>query len=114
MEYSGFPTHSRCIGMASDHGGFELKEKLRQALKDEGYDLFDFGASQYEKDVDYPDVVALLARAIMREEVDRGIAICGSGVGVCITANKIPGVRAALLTYKHNLNLPTLWQIGAT
>jgi RpiB/LacA/LacB family sugar-phosphate isomerase len=90
--------NDRFIGIAANHGGFELKEKLILALKDEGYEVVDFGAGQYDKEDDYPDMIAPLARAIMRSEIVKGLAICGSGVGACITANKVPGVRAALIT----------------
>jgi ribose 5-phosphate isomerase B len=86
------------IGIAADHGGFDLKEKLVLALKVAGYDLVDFGASKYDKEDDYPDFVIPLARAVAKGEVARGLAICGSGVGACITANKTPGARAALIT----------------
>jgi ribose 5-phosphate isomerase B len=88
----------RRIGIASDHGGFELKEKLIMALNDVGDDLVDFGARRFDKEDDYPDLIVPLARAISKGEVVRGIAICGSGVGACITANKVHGVRAALIT----------------
>jgi ribose 5-phosphate isomerase B len=86
------------IGVAADHGGFELKVKLIVALKAAGYDLVDFGATRYDKEDDYPDFVAPMARAVARGEVVKGLAICGSGVGACIAANKVPGVRAALIT----------------
>jgi ribose 5-phosphate isomerase B len=86
------------IGVAADHGGFELKVKLIAALKTAGYKVLDFGANELVKEDDYPDFVVPLARAVMRGEVSRGLAICGSGVGACVAANKIPGVRAALIT----------------
>ncbi len=86
------------IGVAADHGGFELKVQLTTALKTAGYEVLDFGASELVKEDDYPDFVVPLARAVMRGEVSRGLAICGSGVGACVAANKIPGVRAALIT----------------
>ena len=86
------------IGIAADHGGFELKGQLTTALKAAGYELTDFGAYELEPGDDYPDFVVPLARAVARGEVDRGLAICGSGVGACVAANKVPGVRAALIT----------------
>ena len=86
------------IGVAADHGGFELKEYLKEALKTAGYAVLDFGANKLVREDDYPDFVVPLARAVMRGEVSRGLAICGSGVGACVAANKIPGVRAALIT----------------
>jgi ribose 5-phosphate isomerase B len=86
------------IGMAADHGGFELKMELMGLLKEAGYEVTDFGAPALVTGDDYPDFVVPLARAVSRGEVDRGLAICGSGVGACIAANKVPGVRAALIT----------------
>ena len=86
------------IGVAADHGGFELKTLLTVALKTAGYKVIDFGAKKLVKEDDYPDFVVPLARAVTRGEVSRGLAICGSGVGACVAANKIPGVRAALIT----------------
>jgi len=85
------------IGVAADHGGFELKHQLVKALQAAGYAVVDFGASQPKPDDDYPDFVAPLAHAVACREVDRGIAICGSGVGACVVANKVPGVRACLI-----------------
>ena len=91
-------TPRKRIGIAADHGGFELKVKLVAALKDGGYDLVDFGAENFDKDDDYPDFVAPMARAVARGEVVKGLAICGSGVGACVAANKVTGVLAALIT----------------
>lgn len=86
------------IGIAADHGGFELKVYLAAALKAAGYEVADFGARELAPGDDYPDFVAPLARAVASGEVARGLAICGSGVGACVAANKVPGVRAALIT----------------
>jgi ribose 5-phosphate isomerase B len=86
------------IGIAADHGGFELKAKLTAVLTFAGYRIKDFGASELLEGDDFPDFVVPLARAISRGEITRGVAICGSGVGACIAANKVPGVRAALIT----------------
>jgi ribose 5-phosphate isomerase B len=85
------------IGIAADHGGFELKVQLTSALKVAGYEVADFGAHEPVTGDDYPDFVVPLARAVARGEVARGLAICGSGVGACVVANKVPGVRAALI-----------------
>jgi len=85
------------IGIAADHGGFELKEELTAALKAAGYEIVDFGAHELVAEDDYPDFVVPLARAVAHSKVDRGIAICGSGVGACVAANKVPGVRACLI-----------------
>ena len=90
------------IGIAADHGAFELKETLTAHLKEAGHDVTDFGAYSYDKDDDFPDFVIPLARAVSEKKVERGIAVCGSGVGACIAANKIPGVRAALITETYS------------
>ena len=86
------------IGIAADHGGFKLKAQLAANLKAAGYEVLDFGAYELVTGDDYPDFVVPLARAVARVEVTRGLAICGSGVGACVAANKVPGVRAALIT----------------
>jgi RpiB/LacA/LacB family sugar-phosphate isomerase len=85
------------IGVAADHGGYELKDKLVDSLRDDGYDVVDFGDGRPSPDDDYPDFVEPLARAVAAGKVDRGVAICGSGVGACVVANKVPGVRACLI-----------------
>jgi len=85
------------VGIAADHGGFELKTRLVAALRSAGCEVVDFGADHLLEGDDYPDFVVPLARAVARSEVARGVAICGSGVGACIASNKIPGVRAALI-----------------
>ena len=85
------------IGIAGDHGGFELKAYLTKSLRKEGHQVVDFGALELVPDDDYPDFVVPLARAVARSEVFRGLAICDSGVGACIAANKVTGVRAALI-----------------
>ena len=86
------------IGIAADHGGFELKVQLTVALKTAGYEVEDFGAHELVTGDDYPDFVVPLARAVAKGEITRGLAICGSDVGACVAANKVPGVRAALIT----------------
>jgi ribose 5-phosphate isomerase B len=86
------------IGIAADHGGFELKIRLISSLKTAGYEVKDFGSKELVPGDDYPDVVIPLAWAVAHQEVTRGLAICGSGVGACVAANKIPGIRAALIT----------------
>ena len=91
------PRTPKRIGVAADHGGFELKEYLAGMLREAGYEVVDFGDSQPKPDDDYPDFVVPLARAVARGEVDRGVAVCGSGVGACVVANKVPGVRACLI-----------------
>lgn len=91
------PRTPKPIGIAADHGGFELKEQLVGRLRAAGHEVVDFGDCRPDPDDDYPDFVVPLARAVARGEVDRGIAICGSGVGACVVANKVPGVRACLI-----------------
>jgi ribose 5-phosphate isomerase B len=86
------------VGIAADHGGFELKEWLGQELRASGVEVVDFGAHRLEPGDDYPDFVGPLARAVAGKGVDRGLAICGSGVGACVAANKVPGVRAAMVS----------------
>jgi ribose 5-phosphate isomerase B len=85
------------IGIATDHGGFGLKEDLLVRLKELGLDVIDFGAHCLESGDDYPDFVIPLARSVAAGEVDRGVAVCGSGVGASIAANKVHGARAALV-----------------
>lgn len=86
------------IGIASDHGGFDLKVQLVALLKAANYEIKDFGAYQFKADDDYPDFVIPMSMALAKGEITRGIAICGSGVGACIAANKVAGVRSALIT----------------
>jgi ribose 5-phosphate isomerase B len=85
------------IGICTDHGGYSLKKIIYEFLVKRGYDVVDFGAFKQDDDDDYPDFVIPLSRAVAGKDVDRGIAICGSGVGASIAANKIAGVRAALI-----------------
>ena len=86
------------IGIAADHGGFELKEELAGMLRETGYEVVDFGNTLLQNADDYPDYVIPLARAVANGEVDRGIAVCGSGVGACVATNKLSGVRACLIS----------------
>ena len=85
------------IGIAADHGGFNLKEDLVKQLRAAGHEVIDFGAHQLSDGDDYPDYVLPLAEAVAAHEVERGVAICGSGVGASVCANKIRGIRAALI-----------------
>jgi len=85
------------IGIATDHGGFVLKENLLVRLKKAGHEVVDFGAHSLETGDDYPDSVIPLARSVAAGELDRGIAVCGSGVGASVAANKVHGARAALI-----------------
>jgi ribose 5-phosphate isomerase B len=85
------------IGIATDHGGFELKEDLLVRLKKAGHEVVDFGAHSLEPGDDYPDFIIPLAQSVAAGKVDRGVGVCGSGVGASIAANKIHGARAALI-----------------
>jgi ribose 5-phosphate isomerase B len=85
------------IGIAADHGGFALKAKLSESLHADEYAVVDFGAHELNPDDDYPDFIIPLAKAVAAREVERGVALCGSGVGASVVANRIPGVRAGLI-----------------
>ncbi|HKZ16822.1 MAG TPA: RpiB/LacA/LacB family sugar-phosphate isomerase [Geobacteraceae bacterium] len=85
------------IGIAADHGGFTMKDRVAAALRQAGHEVLDFGADRFNPDDDYPDYVLPLATRVANGEIDRGIAICSSGVGASIAANKIAGARAALI-----------------
>jgi ribose 5-phosphate isomerase B len=85
------------VGIATDHGGFELKEELKSYLRDTGHVVVDLGARELNQSDDYPDFVIPLAKSVAAGTVDRGVAVCGSGVGASVCANKIPGVRAGLV-----------------
>jgi ribose 5-phosphate isomerase B len=85
------------IGIATDHGGFSLKEELLGQLRTAGHEVVDFGADRLSEGDDYPDYVVPLAVAVAAREVERGVAICGSGVGASVCANKVRGIRAALI-----------------
>lgn len=85
------------VGIAADHGGYALKSEIIAALKSQGYRVVDFGAPELDPGDDYPDYVIPLARAVAAGSVDRGVAVCGSGVGATIAANKVHGARACLI-----------------
>ena len=90
------------IGLAADHGGYYLKENLKALLESSEFKWEDFGAASFDENDDYPDKIMPLARAISEGTIDKGIAVCGSGVGASIVANKLPGVRAALITETYS------------
>ncbi len=83
------------IAIGSDHAGYRLKDEIVRYLQDERIDFVDFGTREAEP-VDYPDVAVQVAEAVANKDFDRGILVCGSGIGMSIAANKVPGVRAAL------------------
>jgi len=85
------------VGIATDHGGFGLKEELLGQLRAAGHEVVDFGAHRLSEGDDYPDYVVPLAEAVAAGKVNRGVAICGSGVGASVCANKVRGIRAALI-----------------
>ncbi len=85
------------IALASDHGGFQLKEVIKKHLEEKGYSLLDLGTDS-EASVDYPDYGYECGVAVAEGKADVGIVFCGSGIGICIAANKVKGIRCALLT----------------
>ena len=85
------------VGIATDHGGFALKEDLVARLRAAGHEVVDFGAHELNPGDDYPDFMIPLGRAVAAGTVERGVAVCGSGVGASVCATKIPGVRAGLV-----------------
>ena len=85
------------VGISTDHGGFGLKEELVAYLRQEGHEVVDLGAYSLNPGDDYPDFVIPLAQAVAAGKVERGLAVCGSGVGASVCANKVPGIRAGLV-----------------
>ena len=97
------------IALGADHAGFELKEQIAKYLKEKGYEVKDFGAYSTDS-IDYPDPAYSTAKSVSEHSSDEGILICGTGIGMSMVANKLPGIRAALcnsvetaqLSKKHN------------
>src|SRR6266404_5181960 len=85
------------VGIATDHGGFGLKEEIAAHLSEAGHEVIDVGAYSLSPGDDYPDLVIPLANAVATGKVERGVAVCGSGVGAAVCANKVRGVRACLI-----------------
>ncbi|WP_339209882.1 ribose 5-phosphate isomerase B [Aeribacillus sp. FSL K6-8210] len=83
------------IGIGCDHNGFELKEIIKNFIEELGHEVIDYGCYSIDA-IDYPDVAFKVAEGVNKGEIERGILICGTGIGVCIAANKFPGIRAAL------------------
>ena len=79
------------VGVATDHGGFSLKAELAHRLRDAGHEVIDFGALQLNAGDDYPDFVVPMAQAVVAGKVERGVAVCGSGVGASVCATRFPG-----------------------
>jgi ribose 5-phosphate isomerase B len=92
------------VGIGSDHLGFSLKERLRLYLDERGDQVRDFGAHSADP-VDYPDVAAAVAEAVRAGVIDRGILVCGTGLGMAIAANKVPGILAAPVTDTYTARL---------
>ena len=84
-----------CVALGADHGGYSLKNELLARLQGQ-YDILDMGSHKYDPDDDYPDFAEAIAKAVASGKAQRGILVCGSGVGACIATNKVPGVRACL------------------
>jgi ribose 5-phosphate isomerase B len=83
------------VALAADHAGFPLKKKIAAYLRERGYDVVDLGTHN-DNPVDYPDFARAIGEALQEGEAERGILVCGSGVGACVAANKMRGVRAGL------------------
>jgi ribose 5-phosphate isomerase B len=92
------------IAIGADHAGYELKEKLKRRLLDQGFTVDDRGTLSNES-VDYPDFAGEVGRAVAQGKADRGVLVCGSGIGMAVAANKIPGVRAANVTTVNEARL---------
>ena len=84
------------VGIAADHGGYQMKQQIETLLSARGLEVVEFGNTRYDRNDDYPDFALPLARAVAAGEVERGVLLCGSGIGASIAANKIDGVRAAV------------------
>lgn len=86
------------VAIGSDHAGYEQKERLRAYLVEQGYEVEDLGTDSGDVSVDYPDLAIAVGRAVAGGQADRGVIVCGTGIGVAIAANKVVGVRAANIT----------------
>ncbi len=95
------------IAIGSDHAGFRLKEKIKEFLKEKGHEVIDFGTNS-EESTHYPLFAKEVALAVQRGEAERGILICGTGIGMCITANKFKGIRAALCLNEYMARMSRL------
>ncbi len=94
------------IGIGSDHGGFALKEEIKKLIEISGHEVFDYGTNNSES-VDYPEYGKLVGEAVVSGKIDRGIVICGTGIGISISANKVKGIRCALCsdTYSARMSM---------
>ncbi|MBY0200176.1 ribose 5-phosphate isomerase B [Priestia megaterium] len=84
------------IGLGSDHNAFDMKESLKKYIQELGHEVYDYGCTDSCSEVDYPEVAFQVAGDIKENKLDRGILVCGTGIGVAIAAGKVPGIRAAL------------------
>jgi ribose 5-phosphate isomerase B len=84
------------IALAADHAGYPLKQHLVEVLRKQGHEVLDLGVDTPDVPADYPDTAAVVAEAVLNGEVERGIVVCGSGIGACIAANKFPGIYASI------------------
>jgi ribose 5-phosphate isomerase B len=97
---------SLIIGIAADHAGKDLKELIASFIRMKSYEVIDFGVDvASDKSVDYPDYAAILAENINAGKIDRGVLICGTGIGMSIAANKFPGIRAAVVTDEYTARM---------
>lgn len=94
------------IGIGSDHGGYELKEKIKKLLEEKGIEYIDYGTKSLDS-VDYPEFGLKVAEGVKNEECDKGIVVCGTGIGISISCNKVPGIRCALCgdTYSARMSV---------
>ncbi len=92
------------IGLGSDHGGYELKEYIKEFLEKEKIEYIDYGTDSLES-VDYPDFGLEVSRGVINKECDKGIVICGTGIGISISCNKIPGIRCALCSDTYSARM---------
>jgi ribose 5-phosphate isomerase B len=86
------------IGIGSDHGGYRLKEDIKKYLEEKGIEYVDFGADSANTSVDYPKFGLAVAEAVVNKEIDKGIVCCGTGIGISLAANKVPGIRCAVVS----------------
>lgn len=95
------------IGIGNDHTGTELKKKLSEHLKNKGHEIIDFGAAEGER-ADYPDPALKVAQALVGGNIDKGVLICGTGIGISISANKVPGIRAAVCSEPYSARMTAM------
>lgn len=92
------------IALGSDHAGFQLKESLKTYLRSQDHEILDFGCDSEER-CDYPDYAAQVAKSVSEGKSERGVLVCGSGIGMCMSANKVKGIRAAVLRIEEDAEL---------